>query len=218
MLKPASTGSRDAARNQFLRTFLHDLATPLSAVSLHLEGANRRLARGEDPSSSLDVARAELGRAFDLFERGRELLLSESRPAESIAFDEWVADTFRRMSQDGLEAQGKTGGRIAGDREKLTEALSSLIVNALERARPQEVAVFCERDGHRLQVRVENPGSLPAEDPEKLFAPRSTGGGKNWGMGLPLARLYAADADGVVRVTQSGEKVSATLSFPEENA
>jgi C4-dicarboxylate-specific signal transduction histidine kinase len=55
---------------------------------------------------------------------------------------------------------------------------------------------------------------LPAE-PERLFAPRSTAAGKNWGMGLALARLYAADAGGEVRLSQNGETVSAILTFPE---
>lgn len=217
-MTPVSNSTKDLARKQFLRTFLHDLATPLSAVSLHLEGASRRLARGEDPAAALDVARTELVRAFDLFERGRDLLLSESRAAEPFAFDEWVAATFRQMADDGVNVRGATGGRIRGDREKLSEALSSLIVNALEHAPPRGVAAFCERVGDRLQVRIENAGSLPADDPEKLFAPRSTGAQKNWGMGLALARLYAADAEGVVRVSQNGDKVSAILSFPEETA
>jgi hypothetical protein len=37
-------------------------------------------------------------------------------------------------------------------------------------------------------------------------------------MGLALARLYAADAGGSVRLCQNGDRVSATLSFPEEPA
>src|SRR5512132_583733 len=131
-VRPDSTSSKDAVRKQFLRSFLHDLATPLSAVSLHLEGANRRLARGDDPAESLDVARAELGRAFDLFERGRDLLLSESREAKSISFDEWVASTLAPLSGDGVVVRGSTGGRIEGDPERLSEALTSLVANALE--------------------------------------------------------------------------------------
>ena len=65
----------DPARREFLKRFFHDLATPLSAVSLHLEGADRRARRGADPSDALAVARTELGKAFDLFDRGREFLL-----------------------------------------------------------------------------------------------------------------------------------------------
>ncbi len=58
-----------------LRRFFHDLATPLSGASLHLERASRQTSRGEDPTEALETARRELDRAFDLFERGRAALL-----------------------------------------------------------------------------------------------------------------------------------------------
>jgi hypothetical protein len=58
-----------------LRRFFHDLATPLSGASLHLERASRMAARGEDPEEALTTARRELHRAFELFERGRAELL-----------------------------------------------------------------------------------------------------------------------------------------------
>ncbi|HEY6066975.1 MAG TPA: HAMP domain-containing sensor histidine kinase [Thermoanaerobaculia bacterium] len=216
-MRPDSTPSRDAARKQFLRSFLHDLATPLSAVSLHLEGANRRLARGDDPAESLETARAELGRAFELFERGRDLLLSEPREARTFPFDDWVSSTLASFQNDGVEIRGSTGGRVSGDPQRLSEALTSLLANALENASTRPVTVSRERAGERLQVRIENAGSLPAET-ERLFAPRTAAAGKNWGMGLSLARLYAADAGGDVRLSQDGEKVSAILSFPEVSA
>src|SRR5947209_18329064 len=71
--------TEELAQRDFLHRFFHDLATPLSAVSLHLEGADRRVKRGADPTESLAVARAELSRAFDLFEQGRECLLHSGR-------------------------------------------------------------------------------------------------------------------------------------------
>ncbi len=58
-----------------LRRFLHDVSAPLSAVALNLETASRRAAKGEDPSTLLDLARRELARCFEIFERGRSELL-----------------------------------------------------------------------------------------------------------------------------------------------
>lgn len=49
----------------------------MSAVSLHLERAMRLSDKGEDPSEPLRVARRELERLFELFERGREALLAK---------------------------------------------------------------------------------------------------------------------------------------------
>ena len=205
-----------SARRQFLRTFLHDLATPLSAVSLHLEGANRRMQRGDDPSESLGIARAELARAFELFEQGRELLLAQPSTRETFLFDDWVERAARDLPTEDVRIEGSTEGRVAGDRSKLDEALSALLVNALELQGP--VSILRERRDGRLHVRIENRGLLPADDPEKLFAPRSSGAGKNWGMGLARARLFAADAGGAVRLTQEGDRVVAILELPEERA
>ena len=204
-----------SARRQFLRSFFHDLATPLSAVSLHLEGASRRHARGQDPAESLEVAKTELARAFDLFEKGRELLLTQPERIEGFSFDQWVEETLHPFTGDGVALRGETGGRASGDRTRLSEALSALVVNALESA-PGSVAVVRERAGGGLRVRIENPGQLSDDDAEKLFAPRVAGAGKNWGMGLSRARLYAADAGGVVQLAQDGDRVSATLQLPEE--
>ena len=204
-----------SARRQFLRAFFHDLATPLSAVSLHLEGASRRHSRGQDPSESLETAKSELTRAFDLFEKGRDLLLSQPERVESFSFDDWVETALHSFAGDGVAIEGRTEGRISGDRARLSEALTALVVNALESS-PGSVAVVRERCDAGLRARVENPGRLSGDDPEKLFAPRATGAGKNWGMGLARARLYAADAGGVVQLGQDGERVFATLQFPEE--
>lgn len=203
-----------SARRQFLRTFLHDLATPLSAVSLHLEGANRRLQRGDDPGESLEIARAELARAFDLFEQGRELLLAQPSTTETFLFDDWVERAAHGLGADDVRIEGSTGGKVAGDRSKLDEALSALLVNAVESK--ELVSIVREKRDGRLQVRIENRGLLPTDDPEKLFAPRSSGSGKNWGMGLARARLFAADAGGVVRLAQEGDRVVAILELPEE--
>ena len=212
----APEGPEVTARRQFLRTFLHDLATPLSAVSLHLEGANRRLQRGDDPAESLDIARAELSRAFELFEQGRELLLSRPSTRETFLFDDWVESAARDLLTETVRIEGRTDGKVAGDRAKLAEALSALLVNALESESP--LSILRERRDGRLQVRIENRGLLPSDDPEKLFAPRSSGAGKSWGMGLSRARLYAADAGGAVRLSQVGDRVVAILELPEERA
>ena len=69
-------GRREETELLDLRRFFHDLATPLSGLGLHLERAARLAARGEDPSEALGVAKRELERAFQLFEKGREELLS----------------------------------------------------------------------------------------------------------------------------------------------
>ncbi len=201
------------ARREFLKRFFHDMATPLSAVSLHLEGADRRLRRGTDPTDSLNVARRELGKAFDLFDRGREFLLEEPGPAARIELDELAAATVSRYP--GVRLEGLTGASVNGSRNALAGALEALLVNAVEASGAESVRVELGRNDGRLIARVENPGSLPTDDPDALFSPRSASPGKPWGMGLCRARVAAADAGGTVRLEQVGDRVVATLDLPE---
>jgi signal transduction histidine kinase len=208
--------SAHAAHRDFLRRFLHDLATPLSAVSLHLEAADRRVKRGADPSESLAVARTEIARAFDLFDRGRELLLFEPSSEESVAFDDLVASAVNGSGAGEAKVEGKTGGFVRADRRALADALSAVLTNALEASPASTVSVAVDRASGGLEVRVENPGKLPATDPESLFSPRIAAPGKTWGMGLARARLLCAASGGTVRVEQSGDRVAATVRVPED--
>ncbi|MEO8431737.1 MAG: ATP-binding protein [Acidobacteriota bacterium] len=201
-----------AARREFLRRFFHDLATPLSAVSLHLEGADRRARRGGDPAESLTIARAELGKAFDLFDLGRDLLLEEPQPSSDLDLDDLVRAAAE--SHPGVRVEGKTGSRVHGDPKAIAAAIGSLVVNAVEASEVAAVILRVERDGARLRVRIENPGALP-DNVDGLFSPKSARPGKNWGMGLARARLLAADAGGTVRLEQSDGRVVATIDLPE---
>jgi signal transduction histidine kinase len=69
-------GDSTVTETSTLRRFFHDLATPLSGLSLHLERAHRLAQKGEDASEALEVARRELEKAFVLFEQGRAALLA----------------------------------------------------------------------------------------------------------------------------------------------
>ncbi|HKA35740.1 MAG TPA: HAMP domain-containing sensor histidine kinase [Thermoanaerobaculia bacterium] len=212
----AENMSARSAHRDFLRRFLHDLATPLSAVSLHLEAADRRVKRGADPSESLGVARAEIARAFDLFDRGRELLLFEPSSEESVAFDDLVLSAVSGSGAGGAKVEGRTGGFVRADRRALADALSAVLINALEASSAGAVSVAVARSDGGLEVRVENPGRLPAGDPESLFSPRVAAPGKAWGMGLARARLLCAASGGTVRVEQSGDRVATTVRVPED--
>lgn len=204
----------DWAQRDFLKRFFHDIATPLSAVSLHLEGADRRVRRGGDPTEALAVARAELGKAFDLFHQGREFLLGEPGPAESVSLDAAVAASA--ADHPGVRVEGVTGGNVRADPAVLRTGLSALITNAVEASAPESVVVRLFRTESRVVARVENPGSLPTDNPEMLFSPKAARPGRAWGMGLSRARAAAAFSGGVVRLEQQPGLVVATLDLPEE--
>jgi signal transduction histidine kinase len=207
----------EEVRQDFLHRLFHDLATPLSAVALHLEGADRRVRRGADPSEALATARSELSRAFDLFEKGRDCLLAGSGSPETFPFDELVAFSVASNGASGVAVEGETGGLVTGDRKSLAEALSALLTNAIEAAGAGSVSVRRGREAGRLRVSIENPGSLD-QDPEKLFSPRCARAGRPWGMGLARSRLSAAAAGGTVRLEQKSGRITAILELPEETS
>jgi signal transduction histidine kinase len=207
----------EEARPKFLRVLFHDLATPLSAVSLHLAAARRKARKGEDAENSLEVAATELARAFDLFEKGRDLLLRERGREETFAFDPWVEETASRFGE-AVQIEGETGGLVRADPSALSEALTALISNAREASSGRPVTVARERGETGLRARVVNEGRLPEGDVEKLFAPRTPGAARGWGMGLARARLNAAGAGGCVLLRQENDRVCAILEIPEEPA
>jgi len=171
--------------------------------------------RGADPSDSLAVAKAEISRAFDLFDRGRELLLFEPLAQESVPFDDLVSAAVSRCGAGGVTLEGSTGGFVRCDRGALAEAVEALLCNALEASAGNPVTVELGRNGGGLRLRVGNRGRLP-DDPDGLFSPRAAAPGKTWGMGLARARVFSAAAGGAVRLEQSGDRVVATLELPEE--
>lgn len=212
------------ARRDFLKRFFHDIATPLSAASLHLEGAVRRVRKGADPTDALVTARSELSRAFDLFDLGRDFLLSDTGEPESIDFDALVLEAA--AAHPGVGVEGRTGAHVRAARASLAGALSALLVNAVEAstastdatgaASTTPVRIQLDRGEGRVQARVENPGGLGTENTESLFSPKSARPGKKWGMGLARVRVAAADAGGSIRLDARDGFVIATLDLPEE--
>jgi C4-dicarboxylate-specific signal transduction histidine kinase len=159
------------------------------------------------------VARAELGKAFDLFDRGREFLLETPENSGALELDSAV----RAIAADhGIPVEGETGGKVRGNPAALKSVLSALVINAVEAGGPNAARIRLSRRGSTLRVEVENPGELPADNTELLFSPKSARAGRNWGMGLPVARVGASDLGGALRLEHQAGVVRATLEIPEE--
>jgi anti-sigma regulatory factor (Ser/Thr protein kinase) len=213
MAMPAPTSAAQDSERRFLLAFFHDLAAALSGVSLQVELAHRRSARGEDPSGAVAEAHGALSRTLELFEAGRELLIRGPAEAETFAFDAWVEEASRAAGV--ADVLGSTEGLVSGDRARLTAALQALLTNAVEASSPAETTVKREGAGDVLRVAIENPGRLAESDVERLFSPRAAREGRSWGFGLPAARLYAGEAGGRVTIAQAGPRVAATLELPQ---
>ena len=67
-----------------LRRFFHDLATPLSGLSLHLERAHRLAQKGEDASEALDVGPARAGEGVRPLRAGTRFAPRRARPGVDL--------------------------------------------------------------------------------------------------------------------------------------
>lgn len=116
--RPDKDKGNGRSDEESLHAFLRDVSTPLSAVALHLETASRRLSRGEDPAKWIGVAKKELGKALDMFERGRTQILTgqlpPARPSRAAKTHDRATKNAARTSLPseitGRDARGHPAG------------------------------------------------------------------------------------------------------------
>jgi two-component system sensor histidine kinase SenX3 len=208
----------DAVRTDFVANISHELKTPVAALVVLAEA----LAGERDPevvqrladrmvTESLRVT----GTIDDLMELSR-IELGESPLTESVPIGEIVAEGVERVRQlaaaRGIEIavlDGRSDGRVCGDRRQLVSALGNLVENAVKYS----------EDGGRVQIRASVQGrfaelmvadqgiGIPASEQSRIFERfyrvdkgrgRDTGG---TGLGLAIVRHVATNHGGDVLVS-----------------
>ncbi len=197
----------DALKSEILASVSHDLNTPLSAALVHLDnlidgiagdltGRQRRTAGQVKDcvlrlsrmiQDMLDLSRIEAGKmiiwesAFDLREAAREVV----KPLRAVA------------SQKGVDlrpVEAGTDAPVWADREKVVQALSNLVGNAVKYT-PEggKVEVRVEQKEKVVQVCVEDTGpGIPEAHQEKIFEKfHQVRPGQGAGLGLTIARKLA---------------------------
>lgn len=204
------------AQKRFVADAAHQLRTPLAAVMLHKERAQR----AADPAVERQALQA-LHRSVERAARVCNQLLSlartepeastavEFKPVDLVALarqvgEEWIPRALKRDVDFGLIAP-ETPVQVTGDARLLGEALSNLIDNALRYGSPSgRVSVIVE-DGPppKLAVQDDGPG-IPPEERVRIFERfYRVEGSAGDGCGLGLAIV-----DEVVRLHSSTVEVT----------
>ncbi|GAA1305946.1 HAMP domain-containing sensor histidine kinase [Saccharothrix xinjiangensis] len=204
-----------ATQRRFLDDAGHELRTPITIVSGHLE------LLGDDPAERAEAVRLctdELDRMNRIV--GDLLLLAKAEQPDFITpapveVAELTSDLYAKVRAIGdrrwrLEAIGE--GEVRLDEQRVTQAVVQLAQNAVQHTRDgSEVLIgSAVRDGvASFWVADRGPGVRP-EDAEAIFARfgrGSTGGAAGHragaGLGLAIVRAIAEAHHGLVRLTSA---------------
>jgi two-component system OmpR family sensor kinase len=197
----------------------HELRTPLALLRTELELALRRPRSSEELEAAIRSATEEVERLIRLAEA---LLVLDSSGAPALqlgALDarellDAVARRFAaRAGADGRAIEMAGGGSFRGDRDRLEQALGSLVDNALTHGEGT-VRLEAERVEDELVLRVSDDGPGFPDD----FVPhaferfsRADEARTSGGVGLGLAIVDAAARAHGGRASASGATVALVL-------
>jgi two-component system sensor histidine kinase/response regulator len=204
----------------FLGILGHDLRNPLSAITtaanlLEMRADSERIAKPVSRIlSSADRMERMISQLLDLthLRLGRGLPLSRS-PVDLTEITRAILDEVgsTRDSDIVLEATGDCD--VIGDRERLAQLVSNLVVNACQHGSSPAIAVRLDgSDRGRLRLEVASCGKIPTETLSVLFEPRrgaergeKRAAASGLGLGLYITRQIATAHGGTIRLESSDD-------------
>lgn len=204
----------------------HRIKGPLTTIAVDAEVLSHRHAKDKATLKELEQIRDEVARCKvilkDLLDLGR-IEEMDSEPLDlRDAVDAAIRTLEPQFGKHGIRLQrtGLDGAlRMIGDVPLLQEAVSALLVNALEASRSGaavRVAAWTAQSCHHLSVSDDGEG-VASSDLERIFEPFfTTKGGSGSGLGLSAALRIAEKHCGTVEAHSEGPGKGArfTLILP----
>lgn len=203
---------RKDEERMFLTEIAHELASPLTLVSYHLDQAR---ARHEDPS--LDAA---AGAAKELLRTSQDLLVLSrgdlDRPLARHVLD--VSSLVRGIAREypGLATPAGDTIEVVGDPERLMQAVRNVVRNGIQAARsPEAVEVTLRRRGAWCELLVRDEGPGMSDEVRARVFDRMYSGTQGTGVGLSIAKTIVEQHGGVIDVQSAlGEGTTFVLRLP----
>ena len=208
----------------FIEDAGHELRTPLTVIRGHLE------LLGEDPeerSDSVALVTDELDRMSRIVD-DLLLLARAERPGfltpGPVALDAVTRELHAKASALAprrWELEGVGRGQLVVDRQRLTQAMMNLAINAAQHSNEGDTIVLGSSAAHgeaRLWVRDSGPGISPSEQ-ERIFERFARGDGRRRsegaGLGLAISRAIAEAHGGRIELeTRPGAGSTFTVVLP----
>jgi len=195
----------------------HEIRNPLNAISMGLQSLALEAgeAKGQRSLGLLETMRREVARINRIVDEFLSLSRPVSLHVEALNLGdvvEHVAGVLRQTGGDhGPTVRTDLPGfpvRVNGDRDKLTQALLNLGINAMEACAGQgDVTVRVSPQKKRVRVEVSDTGpGVPPEHHPNLFRPHFTTKEKGLGLGLFIAQRIVQGHGGSVALGETSRR------------
>jgi two-component system sensor histidine kinase QseC len=204
---------------RFLNAAAHEIRTPIAALQLHLENAQRadnEAQRARSLESALAGARRTSRLAEQLLTLSRISSGGDSAPPQRLSLLETCCDVIatveplldRRGQNIGLEALQDCA--VLGEPTQLRRMLLNLIDNASVHGAPDgDIQVTLTRHGERALLAVSNDGApIPDEELVRLSTPyyRLPGAAPGgFGLGLAIVKEIVDQHHGSIRIRRKSD-------------
>lgn len=189
-------------KDTFIATASHELKTPVTTIKAFIQILQKRLDASDDGEASkyLSKVALQLNRLTGLIEELLDVTKIEAGQLdlhqEELDLDELVNETiedFQRIAETHcIIRHGKTGGTVVGDRDRLSQVLINLIVNAIKYSpRSNKIVVRTAKKKNEIMVSIQDFGiGIPKKDRLKVFdrfyRVKNSTGERFGGLGLGL--------------------------------
>jgi hypothetical protein len=193
------------ARDEFMSIISHELRTPLTSLKLQVQTATRQLHRNNTEVFQERAVKFILGagKQLDRLSRLIDDMLDVSRismdrlAVEKAPFDltELVRETLERFELEckntGCTIELSDDGPviIQGDRHRLDQVISNLMINAIKYGEGKPVKVAVRKAGEKALIEIQDQGiGIAVKDQDRIFDrfERAVSANAVSGMGLGL--------------------------------
>lgn len=210
---------------RFMRSFSHDLRSPLSAAVMATGLMQRNPARrtedllavlqdnlrriDEMVGNLLDISHVSVGGGIKLMRESMELAMLLRDAVANLALQ---LDNPLELQLESLDLQ------IVWDRSAFLRIFDNLVGNAAKHGQPlKPIRIEQSQEGDFVRLVVTNHGNFPEEVLANLATPyfiSSRSDTKGWGLGLPIVKALAESFGGEVHFSNQGDLACVELLLP----